>query len=157
MVLVRQRSAEEGHDAVAHHLVHRAFVAMDRLHHQLQHRVDDFARLLGIAVGEQLHRPLEVGEEHCDLLALAFEGTLRREDAFGEVFGGVGGGRSPRLSRSDRRSALEAELCRRGQLCAAIWAASGERGSALLAELRLRRVVLAALGTLHRRLRGLRP
>jgi hypothetical protein len=32
---------------------------------------------LGIAVGEQLHGALEVGEEHRHLLALAFEGRLR--------------------------------------------------------------------------------
>ena len=43
------------------------------------------ARLLGIAVGEQLHRALEVGEEDRDLLALAFEGGLGGEDLLGEV------------------------------------------------------------------------
>ena len=35
----------------------------------------------------QLHRALHVGEEHGDLLALAFEGGLRIEDLVGEVFG----------------------------------------------------------------------
>ena len=41
MILVRQRRSEERHDAVAHYLVDRAFVAMHRVHHVLEHRVDD--------------------------------------------------------------------------------------------------------------------
>ena len=73
VVLVGERRAEERHDPVAHDLVHRALVAVDRLHHPLEHGVEELARLLGIAVGQQLHRALEVGEEHGDLLALAFE------------------------------------------------------------------------------------
>ena len=47
---------------------------MHRLHHVLEDGVEELARLLGIAVGEQLHRALEVGEEHGDLLALTLEG-----------------------------------------------------------------------------------
>ena len=73
VVLVGERRAEERHDPVAHHLVHRALVAVDGLHHPLEHGVEELARLLGIAVGEQLHRALEVGEEDGDLLALALE------------------------------------------------------------------------------------
>ena len=76
MVLVGEGRAEERHDPVAHHLVDGALVAMHRLHHPLEHRVEELARLLGVAVGQQLHRALEVGEEHGDLLALAFEGAL---------------------------------------------------------------------------------
>ena len=74
VVLVSDRRAEQGHDPVAHDLVDRAFVVVDGLHHALQDRIEELARLLGIAVGEQLHRALEVGEEHRDLLALALEG-----------------------------------------------------------------------------------
>ena len=93
VVLVGERRAEERHDPVAHHLIHRAFVAVDRLHHALQHGVEDLARLLRIAVGEELHRALEVGEEDGDLLALALEGGLGREDPLGQVLRGVGLGR----------------------------------------------------------------
>ena len=74
MILVGQRGAEERHDPVAHHLVDGALVAMDGLHHALEDGVEELPRLLGVAVGQQLHRALEVGEEHRDLLALAFEG-----------------------------------------------------------------------------------
>ena len=76
MVLVGERGAEQRHDAVAHHLVDGALVAVDGLHHALEDRVEELAGLLGIAVGEQLHRALEIGEEHGDLLALALERGL---------------------------------------------------------------------------------
>ena len=52
--------------------------------------IEQLARLLGIAVGEQLHRALEVGEEHGHLLALALQRGLRGEDLLGEVLGRVG-------------------------------------------------------------------
>jgi len=51
VVLVRERRAEEGHDPIAHHLVHRALVAVDGLHHVLEDGIEKVARVLGIAVG----------------------------------------------------------------------------------------------------------
>jgi hypothetical protein len=90
MVLVGERRPEESHDPVAHDLVYRAFVAVDGLHHALEDGVQELAGLLWVAVGEQFHRALQVGEEDRDLLALAFEGCLRGEDPLGEVFGRVG-------------------------------------------------------------------
>ena len=56
----------------------------------------------GSRSAEQLHRALEVGEEHGDLLALALEGALRGEDLLGEVLGGVGLGRSEAGDRRGR-------------------------------------------------------
>jgi hypothetical protein len=76
VILVGQRRTEEGHDAVAHHLIHRAFIAVNRFHHPFEDRVEDPSCFLGIALGEQLHRALEVGEEDRDLLAFAFERAL---------------------------------------------------------------------------------
>ncbi len=73
VVLVGERRAEERHDPVAHHLVDGALVVVDGLHHALEHRIEELAGLFGVAVGEQLHGALEVGEEDGDLLALAFE------------------------------------------------------------------------------------
>src|SRR5229473_7045331 len=43
MVLVRDRGTEQGEDAVAGRLHDVTVVAMDRLHHQLERRVDDGA------------------------------------------------------------------------------------------------------------------
>ena len=90
VVLVGHRRAEQRHDPVAHDLVDGALVAVDGLHHPFEHGIEELPRLLGIAVGEQLHRALQVGEEHGDLLALALERGLRGEDLLGEVLRGVG-------------------------------------------------------------------
>jgi hypothetical protein len=73
VILVSQRRAKQRHDPVAHHLVDGALVAVDGFHHVLEHGVEEPARLLWIAVGQQLHRALQVGEEHRHLLALALE------------------------------------------------------------------------------------
>jgi hypothetical protein len=76
VVLVGNWGPEERHDAVAHHLVYRAFVAVDGLHHVFEHRIKDLAGLLRISVGQQPHRALEVGEQDRDLLALALQRSL---------------------------------------------------------------------------------
>ena len=99
MVLAGEGRAEQRHNPIAHHLVDGALVPMDGLHHSLEHRIEDLARVLGIGVGEQFHRAFHVGEEHGHLFAFPFEGGLRCEDLLGEVLRGVGLSRAePRLS-----------------------------------------------------------
>jgi hypothetical protein len=71
MVLVRDRRAEDCEDAVAGRLRDIAAVAMHRRHHEVQHRVDDRARLLGIEIAHQLGRALDVREQRRHRLALA--------------------------------------------------------------------------------------
>ena len=39
MVFVGHRRPEQGHDAIAQHLVHGAFVAVHRVHHDMQRRI----------------------------------------------------------------------------------------------------------------------
>jgi hypothetical protein len=121
MVLVRKWCAEEGHDPVAHHLVHEAFEAMDGLHHMLEHRIEDHPSLFRIAIGEQLHRSFEIREQDGDQLALALERYRGRHDALDEVL---------------RRVQLWGAEPRRG--------ASGQSGSALIAEHRPRAILGAA-------------
>ena len=154
VVLVGHGGAEERHDAVAHDLVHRALVAVDGLHHPLEDGVEELPGLLGVPVGEQLHRALHVGEEHGDLLALPLERALRGQDPFGQVFRGVRvRSREAGLSlrgAPDWVGTRRAELCGRGQEGPAALAQARQRGGALLAELRLRWVLLMAPGTLHR-------
>jgi hypothetical protein len=48
MVLMGNRRAEHRENAVAGRLGNIAVKAMDRVHHKLQYRVDDRARLFGI-------------------------------------------------------------------------------------------------------------
>jgi hypothetical protein len=90
VVFVGNRRAEQRHDAVTHDLVHGALVAMHGFHHEFEDGVEDIARLLGVAIREQLHRALEVGEEHGHLLPLALQGSPGGENAFGEVLRRVG-------------------------------------------------------------------
>ena len=90
MVLMRQRCPKQGHDAVAQHLVHRALVAVDGGHEVFKHRVEELPGLLGVAVGQQLHRALEVRKQDRDLLALAFERAFGGENLLGEIGGRVG-------------------------------------------------------------------
>ena len=124
VVLVGERRAEQRHDAVAHHLVDGALVAVDGLHHPLEHRVEQLPGLLGVAVGDQLRRALEVGEQDGDLLALAFQSASRGEDLLGEVLRGVGlratrTSARRRLPATQGSAALAAELRAGRQLGAA--------------------------------------
>jgi hypothetical protein len=126
---------------------------MDRLHHPLEDGVQELPRLLGVAVGEQFHRALQVGEEHGHLLALAFEGDLGGENLLGEMLGSVGLRRSEALLRDNglinRMGALRAELRRRRELAAALLACPRQRNRALFAELGLRTVLVLTPRTLH--------
>ena len=56
MVLVGDRRAEEGHDAVAHHLIDGALVVVDGFDHPLEHGVEELPGILGVAIGQKLHR-----------------------------------------------------------------------------------------------------
>jgi hypothetical protein len=73
MVLVRDRRAEQGEDAVAGRLNDVAVVAMRCVDHQLQCRVDNRARLLRVEVLHQLGRAFDVREQRRHRLALAVD------------------------------------------------------------------------------------
>jgi hypothetical protein len=151
VVLVGERRAEEAHDAVTHHLVHGALVVMDRFHHPLQNGIEELARFLWVTVGEQLHGPLEVGEEHRHLLALALQGGLRGQDLLGEVFRSVrcGAGQAARWLSGERGAAGSAELLARRDRGATARTGSLKPGATVLAEACARVVLSLAPGTLH--------
>src|SRR5262249_1152121 len=90
MILVGQWSSEERHYPVPRQLVDRALVAMNRLHHVLEDRIQELPGLFGVAVDQQLHRRLRVGEQDRDLLPLALKRGLRCQDALRQMLGGVG-------------------------------------------------------------------
>ena len=75
VVFMGDRRTEQGHDAIAHDLVDRPLVAMHRLHHALQHRVQQLPGVLGVALGQEFHGASEVGKQHGHELALTFEGA----------------------------------------------------------------------------------
>jgi hypothetical protein len=58
MVLMGERRAEQRHDSVTHHLVHRTLIPVHRLHHVREHGVDNVARFLRIAISQELERTL---------------------------------------------------------------------------------------------------
>src|SRR5262249_14109173 len=144
-----ERGAEERHDAVASHFVHCAFIVMDGLHHPLDHRVEEFAGLLGIVVSEQLHGALEVGEENCDMLAFPFECALRGENLFDQVLGGVTlrrGEPGCSMSGGNGLPTLEAKLRAGRQGAMTLSACEREAYSTLQTELGVRMVFVLAPG-----------
>jgi hypothetical protein len=74
MVFMGQRCAEEGHDAVSHYMGHRPLILVDCLHHPFDYRIEKLPGFFGVALGDQLHRPLEIGKQNRNLFAFAFEG-----------------------------------------------------------------------------------
>src|SRR5262249_31189306 len=104
-------------------------------------------------VDEQLHRTFQVGEQHGDLLALAFERAPRRQDLLGEVLWYVGlrrdrRSRAVRISR-DSAAASKAESRPGWKNSAARGAAPTETRPASDAELCIRWVRAAAARAGH--------
>jgi hypothetical protein len=71
-------------------LIDRALEAVNALGRDGEELVEDPVPLFRIELLREVHRPLHVGEEHGDLLALALQHAARGEDLLSEVFGGVG-------------------------------------------------------------------
>ena len=148
VVFVGDRGAEQRHDAVAHDLVDGAVEAVDRLHHPLEHGVEHLTGVLGVALGQQLEGPLEVGEEHGHVLALSQERLPGLEDLLGEMARGVALRRGEpvllvlgRARAGHGRAAPIAELHVGPDRPCAGGADELEPGSALAAELRPRPVL----------------
>jgi len=71
VVLVGDGGAEDRHDPVAGELVDRPLEAVHRFGEGGEEALHDRVPLLRILALGHIHRPLDVGEEHRDLLALA--------------------------------------------------------------------------------------
>jgi hypothetical protein len=140
VVLVGERGAEEGHEAIAEELVDRALVAMHLGEGGLEEGVDeDVHPLRPEPLGER-SGPNQIAEAHGDSLALAFQRVPGGEDPLGEVPRGAGGGsrglwRRQRArgcrSGDDGAATLRAEPRRVGELRAAGAAGGGEPLAAL--------------------------
>jgi hypothetical protein len=75
VVFMRDRGAEQCHNAVACVLVDRTLEAVNAIGEDLEEAVEDLVPLFGIELLSQIHRALHVGEQHRHLLALAFQGA----------------------------------------------------------------------------------
>ena len=116
MVFVGNGRAKQGHNAIAEHLVHRALEAVHGVHHVVQRRVEELLGSFWVETANQFGGIFQVGKQHGDLLALAFQGTAGRENLLRKVGGRVGewrlcralhgscddGGRSVRSARPDQ-------------------------------------------------------
>ena len=120
VVFVGNGRAEQGHNAVAEHLVDGALEAVHGVHHVVDSGVEELLGGFGIKAADEFRRVLEVSKQHGDLLALAFEGAAGGEDFLGEIGGRVaerrvragspwGGGRGSGL-REKRGPAFATEL-----------------------------------------------
>jgi hypothetical protein len=98
-------------------------------HDDFEGAIHDRVEILGIQALRHRGESRDVGEHDGDLLALAFDRTLRREDLVGEML------------RRVRRRRRESVLC--GPLL------YGEAVTALAAELLAGGILVPALGALH--------
>jgi AAA ATPase-like protein len=153
VVLVRERRAEEGHEAVAEKLVDGALVAVDLGEGDLEEPVEEIVHRVGPQPLGQRGGADQIAEEHGDRLALALQRRPRGEDALGEVPGcvGVGGtaGRGGRRRGVERAPALGTEPRAGRQLGAARRAGGGQPPAARDAEPRARGIVLMTGSALH--------
>ena len=96
MILMRNRCAEQRHNAVAQDLVDRALVAMHGIHHDADRSVEDAARFFRVGAFDDLERAFDVGEQHRDVLALARQQRPGIKDALGKVVRRIGYRVAPR-------------------------------------------------------------
>jgi hypothetical protein len=73
MILMGHRGTKERHDAIAEELIHRPFVAMHGLHHEVEHWVQALSGFFWIDAFDQRQGTLDVSKHHGNLFALAFE------------------------------------------------------------------------------------
>ena len=85
MVLMGNGGAKQGHNAVAQHLVHRALIAVHRVHHQMQGRVQELPGSFWVESLDEPRGVLEIGKQDGDLLALAFQVSTGSADLFAQV------------------------------------------------------------------------
>src|SRR5579884_4263686 len=154
VILMRKRRAEQRHDAVAHYAVHSTLVTMHRFDHAVHHGMQYGPRILHVALDQDFHRSLNVGKEHGDLLALAFERRPSGQNLVDKMLRRVASRRRKRRIigyRLERMAALRAEFGGGGNLTAAIATDARQRRSATCAALRFGRIVVSAIAALHLR------
>ena len=104
MVFMRaRRCAEQRHHAVALDLVDDAVVAVDRLLHQVEHRLQPPHAEFGIAEAvDQIGRVADIGKQQSEVLALAALGAERTKQPLRRRIG-------TDAARGDRGAAAAAE------------------------------------------------
>ena len=154
VIFMRQRRAEQRHDAVAQNLIDGPFVAVHRIHHDMQDRIEILSHLFRIELFHHAGRTADVGEQYGHVFALPFDKAPRRQNFFRQVLGNDGfssgrfSGRRPRDAKT--LAALAAKFRARPVRLAAVRTAHIERRAALVAKARVVGIFGLAMRTLHR-------
>jgi hypothetical protein len=149
VILVRDRRAKDRHDPVARRMGDGALVAVNRVDHAVDRRIEEPVRLLRVEIADERGRVRDVGEQGRRDLALAFGRGTRAADALGEVLRRADPGKAG-LDHRERVAAGAAELLLRAHRRAAARAALAQAYSTGLTETRLL-VVLEPAPALQRR------
>ncbi len=72
MIFMRYGCAKQRHDAVAQHLIHRAFKAVYGIHHDMDGGIVELLGIFRVEVPDQFSRVFDVGKADGDLFAFAF-------------------------------------------------------------------------------------
>jgi hypothetical protein len=107
VILACDGRAEQRHDAVAGELVDRAVGVVDGVGEHLEEAVHQLAPGLRVELLCEVHRSLDIGEQHGDLFALAFHGLAAGVDLPGHL---VRNHERNLWQCGDRCAALGAEL-----------------------------------------------
>src|SRR5262249_18707806 len=92
VVLVRDRRAEQRENAIPQSLRDIPLIAMNSVHHELQGRVNNGARLFGVEAFDERRGAFEISKQRGDGLALAVGGPARLHgcllsgDALGQMW-----------------------------------------------------------------------
>src|SRR5215216_2469693 len=152
MILMGDRRAEEGQDAVAHDPVNGTLVAVNCLNHAVEHRIEELLCSFRVAVRKDLHRVLDIGEQYGDLFALTLDGGPCAQDLIGQVLRSVTPGRDKAAivpKRLYRMATFGTELGGCWQRASTAAASSRQRSCTLIAELRVNSVLVFAAWTFH--------
>jgi len=90
VVLMGHGGPKQGHDAIAEHLIHRAFEAVYGVHHKMEGGIEELLGGFGIEPPDEFGGVFEIGKQDGHLFALPFQGTAGHENLFCEIGGRVG-------------------------------------------------------------------
>ena len=78
---------EEGHNAIAQHLVDGAFIAVHGVHHNVDGGIEELLSGFRVEVFDQFGGVFDVGEQDGDLFAFPCQDRTGGENLLGEVLG----------------------------------------------------------------------
>ena len=90
VIFMGNGGTKQGHKAVAEHLVHRALEAVHGVHHAVDGRVEELLGGFRVEALDKLGGVFDVGKQHRDLFALAFQGGAGGQNLLRQVGRGVG-------------------------------------------------------------------